>query len=158
MIIVPDGDGTAMFDVYSATNGENTIYTVDLRAEVCTCADFRHREPKGGCKHIRRVKLALGLMPVPAGIDLDEALVHDREKYGVEPEPSTTAVATDGGVATETATQDDANEEARITGPHLEPPEQGGATYYRCEDCGRESLRHRDVERSEFHADGCALR
>ena len=64
-------------------------------------------------------------------------------------------VVTDGGVATETATQDD--KEARITVPHLEPPEQGGATYYRCEDCGRESLRRGDLERSQFHAEGCAL-
>ena len=65
-------------------------------------------------------------------------------------------VVTDDGVATETATQDD--KEARITGPHLEPTEQGGTTYYRCEDCGRESLRRGDVEYSEFHAEECALR
>jgi hypothetical protein len=37
-------------------------------------------------------------------------------------------VVTAGGVATETATQ---NEETLITGPHLELAEQGGATYYR---------------------------
>lgn len=50
------------------------------------------------------------------------------------------------------------DDEMRITGPHLESPEQGGATYYRCEDCGRESLRRGDVERSEFHTEECALR
>ena len=65
-------------------------------------------------------------------------------------------VMTDGGVATETATQDDT--ESRITGPHIEPPKQGGATYYRCETCGRESFRRGDVERSEFHAEECTLR
>lgn len=63
-----------------------------------------------------------------------------------------TVVVTKGGVATETFTQDD---ETLIAGPHLELPEQGGATYYRCEDCGCESLRYGNVEGSEFHAEGC---
>lgn len=30
--------------------------------------------------------------------------------------------------------------------------------YWRCGDCGRESLRRGALERSEFHAEGCALR
>lgn len=64
-------------------------------------------------------------------------------------------VVTVGGVATENPMQED---ETLLTGPHLESPEQGEATYYRCESCGRESLRRGDVEHSEFYAEECALR
>lgn len=45
-----------------------------------------------------------------------------------------------------------------ITGPWTEPADQGGLSYYRCADCGRESLRRGDLERSAFHAEGCAGR
>jgi hypothetical protein len=101
--------------------------------------------------------MALGQRDVP---DLDEEtdvelMIAAREQYRglgdstVEHRTADDAViVTDGGVATESATQD--TDETLITGPHLEPPEQGGATYYRCEDCGRESLRRGDVERLSF--------
>ena len=92
-----------------------------------------------------------------------EMMITAREQYRglsdstVEYRPADDAVVvTDGGVAIKTAMQDD--DETLITGPHLELPEQGGATYYHCEDCGRESLRRGDLERSEFHAEGYALR
>lgn len=102
MIVVPKGDASGRFDVYSANDGVNKTYTVDLRAESCERPDYEHRELAGECKHIQCVKLALGLMPVPAGVDLDEALVYDREKSDIDPEPeppamSWQAVATDGG-------------------------------------------------------------
>jgi hypothetical protein len=89
MVVVPEGDASGLSDVYSATDGKNEIYTVDLRAETCGCADYKHRQPAGGCKHIRRVKLGLGIMPLPAdpSIDVDGALEHDREKYGVDVDP-----------------------------------------------------------------------
>ena len=110
MIVVPEGNANGRFDVYSANNGVNKTYPVDLRAVTCECGDYEHRKPAGGYKHIRRVKLALELMPVPVGVedDLDEALIHDRAKYGVLPAHTpdsggesapTQAVATDGGVA-----------------------------------------------------------
>lgn len=66
------------------------------------------------------------------------------------------AVVTDSGVVVETATQGD--QKAQITGPYLEPPEQAGATYWRYEDCGRESLRRGDIEHFEFYAEECVLR
>lgn len=45
---------------------------------------------------------------------------------------------------------------ASITGPHMEPPELSNATtYWRCEDCGYESIREKDLYRATFHADGC---
>jgi hypothetical protein len=47
--------------------------------------------------------------------------------------------------------------EPEITGPHMEPPEVSNmTTYWRCEDCGRESIREPDVSRPAFHADDCA--
>lgn len=46
-----------------------------------------------------------------------------------------------------------------ITGPHMEPPEVANATtYWRCEDCGRESIHKQDTQRPAFHAEGCAGR
>lgn len=49
------------------------------------------------------------------------------------------------------------NYSARITGPHMEPPEISNATtYWRCEGCGYESIREKDLYREAFHADGCA--
>ncbi len=67
-------------------------------------------------------------------------------------------VVTNGGVATETAPQDDDIDETLITGPWTELDEQGGATCFRCEDCGRESPSRGDVERLKFHAEKCAFR
>jgi hypothetical protein len=163
MVVVPEGDASGRFDVYSANNGHNEIYTVDLRAETCECADYEHRNPTGGCKHIRRVKLGLGIMPLPAGVELDGCLIDTRAKYGVDvggespvacapvsdartpdsPGEDTAVAVTDGG-------------QPVITGPHMEPPEVANATtFWRCEDCGHESVRKQDTDRAAFHAPGC---
>lgn len=126
MIVVPRRNGSGQFDVYSANNGTNKTYAVDLRAETCSCPDFERREPAGGCKHVRRVKLGLGLMAVPEGadLDLDSALIRDRAKYGVDPEITV----------------------------HIENPDQGGATYFKCE-CGREAMRRKDLLGAEHRAE-----
>jgi hypothetical protein len=165
MVVVPEGGTTGLFDVYSAKDGVNEIYTVDLREERCMCGDYEHRKPAGGCKHIRRVKLALGVMDVPEALreEIDPVLANSREKYGAAPvsgvrTPASTgedttpeAVATDGGQLLEA--------EPEITGPHMEPSELSNATtYWRCEDCGRESIREKDIERAAFHAAGCSQR
>lgn len=42
-----------------------------------------------------------------------------------------------------------------ITGPWTEPVEQGGENYWRCADCGHESLRRGDLKRPTFHATTC---
>lgn len=60
--------------------------------------------------------------------------------------------------ATHAKESTDARTEPRITGPWTEPIEQGGANYWGCSDCGRESLRRGDLERSEFHAEECSIR
>lgn len=46
----------------------------------------------------------------------------------------------------------------RITGPHLEPPSIDNATtYWQCTDCGRESIRERDLHRETFHTADCEV-
>ena len=67
----------------------------------------------------------------------------------LEPDsPRQHVVATDGG-----------EPEVEITGPHMEPAELSNATtFWRCEDCGYESIRKQDTERTTFHAVGCSQR
>ncbi|WP_135852595.1 hypothetical protein [Halorussus salinus] len=62
--------GPAMFEVYTT----DSVYRVDIRDGRCTCDDYRHREPDGGCKHIRRVLFAIGARDIPAGVDVDYVL------------------------------------------------------------------------------------
>ncbi|ADJ17186.1 hypothetical protein [Halalkalicoccus jeotgali] len=149
-------------DVYSESG---SVYRVCLITETCECPSDTYQD--GACKHQRRVEMALGQHDVP---NLDEEtdvelMIAAREQYRglgdstVEHRPADDAVVvTDGGVATESPMQDTDVNEPTITGPWTEPAEQGGAEYWRCEDCGRESLRRGDVERSEFHAEECVLR
>lgn len=66
-----------MFRVYSH-DGEPR--TVDLIERACTCGDFQYRQPDGGCKHIRRVLLAIGERPIPPGVDADPVLVKRRQE------------------------------------------------------------------------------
>jgi hypothetical protein len=54
-------------------------------------------------------------------------------------------------------TTEPADGKPEITGPHMEPAELSNATtYWRCEDCGYESVRESDLDRASFHAEGCA--
>lgn len=47
-------------------------------------------------------------------------------------------------------------EEPEITGPHTEPPEVSNATtYWRCSECGYESIHEQDLYCASFHADDC---
>ena len=58
MMLIEMADG--LYEVHGE-NG-NGAYVVDLKGEepTCTCPDYRHREPEGGCKHIRRVRIEEG--------------------------------------------------------------------------------------------------
>ena len=119
MTVVPHGEGTGMFDVYSGTNAEP--YVVDLAGENdrCTCPDVQHNLSEDErCKHSRRVRLEFSLAPfedIPPVRDehaapMDVELARKRRGIDVEPEPepatvtvadakSESAVAmTDGGV------------------------------------------------------------
>lgn len=61
--IAPD-----LCEVYSE---RGVRYMCDLRTGACDCDDARFRQPKGGCKHVRRAAMELGKRPVPAGLDRD---------------------------------------------------------------------------------------
>jgi rubrerythrin len=62
--------------------------------------------------------------------------------------------ATENDAAT---TIDQTDEDPKITGPHFEPPEVANATtYWRCSECGYESVREKDLYRASFHAADCA--
>ena len=54
-----------LFLVVSESGSE---YLVDRRSSRCGCPDAEHRDPDGGCKHVRRVAFATGARPVPAGL------------------------------------------------------------------------------------------
>lgn len=51
-----------MYHVYSEAGEE---HTVDPDLEACTCSDAFYRDPDGGCKHVRRCKLAIGWAALP---------------------------------------------------------------------------------------------
>jgi hypothetical protein len=60
---------------------------------------------------------------------------------------------------TETAVEStDKNNDPVITGPHWEDPDlvANATTYWRCSECGYESIREKDLDRASFHAEGCA--
>lgn len=92
MAVDPYGGGTGMFDVYSESGND---YVVDLRDDVCSCPDFIHREPNGGCKHIRRVRLEFGIDEVPEGIRSDHSAPMDvelaRRRRGIDVESDESA-------------------------------------------------------------------
>lgn len=148
---------TGEYDVY-AESGE--VYRVCLITESCSCPDYEYNTPEGGCKHFRRVEMEIGQRSVPdLGRETDVEMMIEARADQQAAETDQAEVVTDGGVAVEsgqTATQD--RNEARITGPWTEPADQGGANYWKCSECGRESLRRGDLEDSAFHASGCSLR
>lgn len=116
-------------DIYSVTTQSGAEYHVDVREGRCTCPDYKHRNVC--CKHQRRVDFALGEVSIPAGIDdVDEQL-------GEHVEDTTAVAATDGG---EVLSNTDAEQKEASYTYHVEPPEQGGAKYVRCEGCGREVI------------------
>jgi hypothetical protein len=114
-------------DVYSESG---SVYRVYLITETCECPSGTYQD--GVCKHQRRVETALGQRDVP---ELDEEtdvelMIAAREQYRglgvstVEHRPADDAViATNGGVATETATQDTDIDGPIIPGPWMEPAE-----------------------------------
>ena len=85
-------DGTeSIVRVISHTGGD---YRVDVRDGRCSCPDAKHRDPDGGCKHVRRARIATGHTPVATdtlrACDVDRNLADH-----VDGSPE--VVATDGG-------------------------------------------------------------
>jgi hypothetical protein len=151
------------FDAPGTVRVMNGLYGDDERADhsyrvtvengfavACECKADEYRD--GACKH--RVAVAIRDLVLEAAHDTD---------FGTNAPDSTrqnpAPVTTDGGqlVEAETKAKAATNHEPTITGPHMEPAEISNATtFWRCEDCGRESIREQDVYRPAFHAEGCA--
>jgi hypothetical protein len=115
--------------LYDVRTASGSTYRVDIAAGSCTCPDWTEREPEGGCKHLRRVRLELDAnrVPTPAGTLPEASSV-------TQPGPSRTVC--DGGAP------------GSVTGPHREFDKHGtptGETYYRCETCGREAIDRSDL-------------
>jgi hypothetical protein len=123
--------GIGRYAIISQTGGE---YTVDVIERGCTCPDWTDHEPRGGCKHMRRVNLEIlaGRVPRPDG-RLPTLVVAD----GGQP-------ATDENRVSEGAR----SESTGIEGPFWERDPYGGYTgvrYYRCRECRVEALRRVDL-------------
>lgn len=71
-------EAPAMFSVTTQSGSE---YTVDLREGVCSCPDYRNREPEDGCKHLRRTRIEMGQVDV-------ESLEEELERTASELEMS----------------------------------------------------------------------
>lgn len=118
--------------LYGVTT-ESGAYQVDVAAGECTCPDWQEREPAGGCKHLRRVDMEIRAGTVP----------------GPDGRLPRTAV-TDGGPERGRGHIHEMDT-VSLSGPHHEFDRDGrptGATYFRCEQCGREALLKRDLRRS----------
>jgi len=87
MTVLPKGG-----DIYTVIgqhgNGE---HRVDAREDHCTCPDYQHRDPAGGCKHRRRIAFATGERPIPAWVDddaVDPLLGEHVDNVAVSPWPT----------------------------------------------------------------------
>ncbi|AGB31724.1 hypothetical protein C488_14702 [Natrinema pellirubrum DSM 15624] len=60
---------TAAGPIYEVDSESGNTYEIDIETETCNCPDFEQRQPKSGCKHLRRVDLEIrtGLVPAPDG-------------------------------------------------------------------------------------------
>jgi predicted nucleic acid-binding Zn finger protein len=151
---VDEDEDTSIVTVTSHSGSE---YTVDVREGRCTCPDQKHREPEGGCKHIRRAGIALENRPV-ATAELAAADVADGL---AEHAPGPKVIASDGGVvnAGDGAELVDDSDSPRWIGPHTEYDKYGeptGAHYLECSSCGVQVLSGR--QETAYHTPDCRSR
>lgn len=117
-------------DLYEVVSHSGKSYAVDLGGDEphCTCADHLHRGKI--CKHIERVRYAIGIKPVPADVDVDDQL----GEHVTTGEPR--VAMTDGGVVTleagaeEPATDSDPRDDYILIGVDVE----GADHLYRTKD------------------------
>ena len=66
MVVVPPSlwPERNQFAVYT----DSEVYLVSASPWCCTCADYEYREPDAGCKHIRRVRIATGVLAAPESL------------------------------------------------------------------------------------------
>jgi len=86
-VLTPDGTPVENPDrtSFSVTSASGATYTVDLATNSCDCAAAEYRDPAGGCKHVRRCRVATGREPVPAAVDVDDqhSLVCECHRVGI---------------------------------------------------------------------------
>jgi hypothetical protein len=143
MTVLPDHgraeDAPGLFVVVG--ENENGQYLVDARTGSCECKDAKYRDPEGGCKHLRRCRIATGESPVPAGA-LDEITVDST--FGVHVDASPKFATADGGIIDAESGEEisDENTGASIwSDPKVEVDKYGKPTgdhYVTCQDCGIE--------------------
>lgn len=114
--------------IYSVQGESGNTYRVDICEETCSCPDFQ-RSSVDRCKHLRRVDIELRNRTVPT-------------PDGRLPEQP----VADGGV--DATQREKPAGDQRVVGPIPEFDRYGdptGAEYYRCQACGREAMRERDL-------------
>jgi hypothetical protein len=153
MTVLPDfGRAAGAPDLFVVV-GENGRgeYLVDTRTESCECKDAKYRDPEGGCKHLRRCRIATGETPVPADA-LGEVTVD--ETFGAQVDASPKFTTADGGIidgSTGEVLEDDREPDSESedvaeciwSEPKAEVDKYGKPTgdhYVTCEDCGVEVL------------------
>jgi len=62
------GRGRGADNLFLVVSESGSEYLVDRRTGRCGCPDAEHRDPDGGCKHVRRVAFVTGARPVPDGL------------------------------------------------------------------------------------------
>jgi predicted nucleic acid-binding Zn finger protein len=139
---------------------ENGQYLVDSQTGSCECKDAQYRDPEGGCKHIRRVRIAQGETPetpVPAGA-LDEITVDST--FGVHVDASPKFATADGGIL-DGETGEEISDETESTttwsDPKVEVDKYGKPTgdhYVTCQECGVEVLTA--LSDCATHREGCS--
>jgi len=136
---------------------ENGQYLVDSQTGSCECKDAKYRDPDGGCKHLRRVRIATGEIPVPANA-LGEITIDST--FGAQLETSAKFATADGGIIDGESGEkiSDENTVASIwSDPMAEVDKYGQPTgdhYVRCEECGIEVLTA--LSDCATHREGCS--
>lgn len=122
--------GIGTYVVHSESGNQ---YEVDVFETSCTCPDWESPNTPPRCKHIRRVQFEIdaGTVPRPDGRIADPPSSTSQARPTIPSEHQTPT-----------------EKKGRVTGPIPEFDEyrrSTGATYWRCESCGREALRKRDL-------------
>jgi hypothetical protein len=161
MSVLPDVGAAADAEDFYTVVGENCgTYLVDVREGVCECPDSEYRDPDGGCKHVRRARMATGEMAIPAAaLAVDEATIDDH--FGDHVAGDVQFAAADGGIILEDNSDGgaaiDTSASADVwSAPQPEIDKHGvptGDHYVECLGCGVEVLT--SLQEFATHREGC---
>ena len=72
MSVLPHVRGSESADgLYTVVSESGNTYTVDVDLGACDCDDAFYRQPKDGCKHVRRVRFATGRRSIPDWVNME---------------------------------------------------------------------------------------